>query len=124
MEQAAEVVLAEVDRDALSGVLTHLHRGGFGHLTRVFDPERGDPRAQLRRAGVEPPLGFVLEAGRVAVMISAAARAATAAGLLERLETARVWLAARAPAETSFPVLTPAGRAKAIRDEPGPSLDD
>jgi hypothetical protein len=47
-----DTLLALVPRHALSVVLTGFHRGGYGHVTRVFDPQRAPLGDQLARAGV------------------------------------------------------------------------
>lgn len=47
-----ESVVAVVDRDRLSGVLSALHGSGYGPNTRVLDGARGDLPAQLARAHV------------------------------------------------------------------------
>jgi hypothetical protein len=48
----SDTVLAVVPRAALSAVLTAFHRNGYGHVTRVLDPERAPVPDQLRRAGI------------------------------------------------------------------------
>lgn len=48
-----DTVLALVQRSRLSVVLTAFHREGYGHVTRVLDPERSPLTAQLLRAGVD-----------------------------------------------------------------------
>jgi hypothetical protein len=48
-----DTILALVNRSRLSVVLTAFHREGFGHVTRVLDPERSPLVEQLHRAGVE-----------------------------------------------------------------------
>jgi len=50
--ETGETVLAVMPRDRLTTALTMFHRGGFGHVIRVLDPERAPIRAQLMRAGV------------------------------------------------------------------------
>jgi hypothetical protein len=47
-----DTLLALIPRSALSVVLTAFHRQGYGHVTRVFDPERAPLGEQLGRAGV------------------------------------------------------------------------
>ena len=48
-----DTLLAIVPRVRLSAVLTAFHRDGYGHVTRVLDPERAPLRNQLGRAGVQ-----------------------------------------------------------------------
>lgn len=116
MERAADIVIAAVERAQLSAILTAIHRGGFGHLTRVLDPERGDVAGQLRRAGVAVPDGFALNGeSRVAVMISAAARANAATELLRRLGAVSVWTAGRSAAPSPLLVGSLTGRATSRR---------
>ena len=47
-----DTLLAVVPRSRLSSILTAFHRGGYGHRTRVLDPERSPLAQQLGRAGV------------------------------------------------------------------------
>ena len=47
-----ESVVAVVDRDRLSAVLSALHGSGYGPNTRVLDGARGDLAAQLARVSV------------------------------------------------------------------------
>jgi len=83
MGESGDTVVAVVERARLSGVLTAVHRGGYGHLVRVVDPERGEVGRQLQRAGIEPPAGWTAPAGdRVVVVVNAPARVAAAGGLL------------------------------------------
>lgn len=126
-----DVVVAAVDRAQLSFVLSAIHRNGYGHLTRVLDPERGDVAGQLRRAGIAVPAAFALDGGqRVAVMISAAARTLAAAELLHRLGAAPVWTTGRTTDPTplligSLSNLTAqAGRTRARRQQANESLAD
>ena len=102
-DKTVEIAIASIERSHLSVLLTAVHRGGFGHLTRVLDPARGDVAGQLRRAGAVIPDGFVLGESRVAVMISAPARVTAASELLERHGAQRVWTVERAGA--SAPLL-------------------
>lgn len=87
-----EIVVAVVDRGDLSTLLTSLHRYGFGHVTRVLDPERAEVGDQLRRAGVEVPSQMGKVAGnRLCVMVSAPARTRVAMDLLLRSGAAVAW---------------------------------
>jgi hypothetical protein len=47
-----DTLLALVPRARLSSMLTAFHRNGYGHVTRVLDPERAPLAQQLGRAGV------------------------------------------------------------------------
>jgi hypothetical protein len=125
MERAAEIVIAAVESANLSTILTAIHRGGLGHLTRVLDPKRGDVAGQLRRAGVEVPEGFSLGSdNRVAVMISAAARTPAATELLRRQGAIATWWVPRSagPAPLVFGSL--AGRSRSRRGLPTEALAD
>jgi hypothetical protein len=125
MERAAEIVIAAVEGANLSAILTAIHRSGFGHLTRVLDPKRGDVAGQLQRAGVEVPEGFNLGSdNRVAVMISAAARTTAATDLLRRLGAITTWSVARsaAPSPLLFGSLT--GRSRPRRPQSSEALAD
>jgi hypothetical protein len=92
---SGEIALGAVERGNLSAVLTAVHRGGFGNVTRVLDPQRGEIGGQLRRAGVAAPTEFALGEERVAVVINATARTAAALDLLRRVGADAVWPAAR-----------------------------
>jgi hypothetical protein len=129
--ESADVVVAAVDRASLSAVLTAIHRGGYGHLTRVLDPERGDVAGQLRRAGVAVPVGFAFDGThRVGVMIWSAARTPAAAALLHQLGASDVWSTGRTTAP--IPLLigslsnlsTQAGRSRSRRHQSNEPLAD
>jgi len=47
-----DTLIAVVPRSRLSAMLTAFHRNGYGHVTRVLDPERAPVAQQLGRAGV------------------------------------------------------------------------
>lgn len=86
MESASDsvAVVAAVRRDDLSYALSGIHGQGFGHVTRVFDPSRGDPIVLMRRAGVNVPNVFRLDASvEVAVVVAAPGRIERAAALLD-----------------------------------------
>lgn len=107
----ADIVIAAVEREDLSPMLTVLHRGGFGHLTRVLDPARGEVGGQLARAGATVPVGFMLgEGDRVAVMISAAARTPAATDLLRRFGAISIWTTQRTASASPILFGPPAGR--------------
>jgi hypothetical protein len=129
--ESADVVVAAVDRASLSAVLSAIHRSGYGHLTRVLDPERGDVTAQLRRAGIAVPVGFEFDGTqRVGVMISAAVRTPAAAALLRQLDASEVWTTGRTTAPIplligSLSNLTAqAGRASSRRHQSNEPLAD
>jgi hypothetical protein len=48
-----DTLLAIIPRPRLSETLTAFHRDGYGHVTRVLDPDRAPLANQLGRAGVE-----------------------------------------------------------------------
>ena len=96
MADGGEIVIGVVGRANLSAALTAVHRGGLGNVTRVLDPHRGEVTGQLRRAGVEVPTDFALDGdNRVAIMITASARAAAATELLRRHGAVATWTVAR-----------------------------
>jgi hypothetical protein len=90
-----DTVLATVPRALMAQLLTAIHRGGFGHLTKVLDEKRSPVTGQLERAGVEIPLGFIVEHDHTVVMISAPARTGTAIELLRRYGAESTWTAKR-----------------------------
>jgi len=47
-----DTLIAVIPRSRLSATLTAFHRNGYGHVTRVLDPERAPVAQQLGRAGV------------------------------------------------------------------------
>jgi hypothetical protein len=96
MADGGEIVIGVVGRASLSATLTAIHRGGFGNVTRVLDPKRGEATGQLRRAGVDVPIDFAIEGDeRVAIMITASARAAVATELLRRYGAVATWTVVR-----------------------------
>lgn len=95
-------MVAAVPRDALSDVLTAVHRSGYGHRSRVIDPQRGDVVGQFVRAGVAVPEHMDVDAHNdVLLVISAAARAATATALVLSQGATRAWLTDRPVTPTS-----------------------
>ncbi len=77
-----DTVLALVPRSNLSVVLTAFHRGGYGHVIRVLDPERAPICSQLHRAGIsEPRMPTVMAPDSVIVFIPAPERTSQAAAL-------------------------------------------
>jgi hypothetical protein len=96
MADGGEIVIGVVGRASLSATLTAIHRGGFGNVSRVLDPKRGEATGQLRRAGVDVPIDFAIEGDeRVAIMITASARAAVATELLRRHGAVSTWTVVR-----------------------------
>jgi len=82
-----ETVVAVIDRDRLSGVLSTLHGNGYGPNTRVLDGARGDLAAQIARSGVPGPGGDLVLGERpheaAAIFVHAPGRGARVAALLE-----------------------------------------
>jgi hypothetical protein len=114
-----EIVVAIVDRDRLSAALTGLHRSGYGHVTRVLDPDRADVAGQLERAGSEIPIGFGgVTRGQVIVMVSAPARTRVAAELLRRLGATKVWETERVAAMAAPVLFGSVNRRARARHEP------
>ena len=80
--ETGETVLAVMPRDRLTTALTMFHRGGFGHVIRVLDPERAPIRAQLTRAGVPGArLSRCCGASDVLLLVHAPARTGQAVAL-------------------------------------------
>jgi hypothetical protein len=75
-----ETVLALVPRQNLNAVLTGFHRGGYGHLIRVMDPERASLTSQLQRAGVADAR-LAGDGDQVVVFVPAPGRAPQAASI-------------------------------------------
>jgi hypothetical protein len=85
-----DTLLAIVPRVRLSAVLTAFHRDGYGHVTRVLDPERAPLPNQLGRAGVQssrlanaPLTDAVMLFVHAPMRTAAAAALAVAHGALE-----------------------------------------
>jgi len=76
-----DTVLARVTRPGLSVVLTAFHRGGYGHLLRVLDPERAPLVSQLERAGISDARMAVVGSNEVVVFIPAPQRTDQAAAI-------------------------------------------
>ena len=77
-----DTLLAVVPRSRLSSVLTAFHRGGYGHVTRVLDPERSPLPQQLGRAGIrESRLATADVHDAVVLFVSAPQRTTDAAAL-------------------------------------------
>jgi len=80
--ETGETVLAVMPRERLTTALTMFHRGGFGHVIRVLDPERAPIRGQLIRAGVpEARLMGCRGASDVLLLVHAPARTGQAVSL-------------------------------------------
>lgn len=76
----SETLLATIARDNLSVALTHFHRGGYGHVIKVMDPDRAPLADQLRRAGVETEsITRQWSSGRVLLFVPAPERSRQAA---------------------------------------------
>lgn len=77
-----ETVLAVMPREHLTTALAMFHRGGFGHVIRVLDPQRAPIRAQLIRAGVsEARLMRCCGTSDVLLLVHAPARTGQAVSL-------------------------------------------
>gem|GEM_PF-5699434 len=74
VSQQGDTVITRLSRAQLSGALTALHRGGFGHLTKVLDPGRSSISGQLSRLGITLPTGFTVNDDCVAVVVMAPAQ--------------------------------------------------
>jgi hypothetical protein len=116
MQESGNTVLGEISAGHLSYALTAIHRGGHGHHARVFNPERGDLRGQLRRAGIEVPPDLSSRFDdRVLVMLHSPGRVLQAETLLKSAGALRTYVVSRAGAETFvspvFPVSPQAVRA-------------
>ncbi len=89
----AEVVVAAVTADVLRDALPAIHRSGLGHTARVMRAERGDLRAQLRRAGVPVESGPERLANEdTLLMVAAAGRSPVAASLLLERGARHTWI--------------------------------
>ena len=77
-----DTLLALVPRARLSSMLTAFHRNGYGHVTRVLDPERAPLAQQLGRAGVrESRIAGTESADSVLLFVHAPKRTTEAAAL-------------------------------------------
>jgi hypothetical protein len=89
----ADVVVAAMTPDVLRDALPAIHRSGLGHTARVMRAERGDLRAQLRRAGVPVESGPArLAAEELVLMVAAAGRSPAAATLLLGSGAQATWI--------------------------------
>ena len=89
----ADVVVAAVTTDVLRDALPVIHRNGLGHTARVMRAERGDLRAQLRRAGVPVESGPErLTAEECLLLVAAAGRSPAAAALLLNRGARATWI--------------------------------
>ena len=88
-----ETVVATVRDDQLSTMLPLIHRNGLGNVARAIRAERGNPREQLRRAGVpiEQSPDHLIDAPRV-LFIAAGARSQRTADLLLQQGAIHVWI--------------------------------
>ncbi|MDQ4099600.1 MAG: hypothetical protein M3121_03765 [Chloroflexota bacterium] len=89
----ADVVVAAVSGDVLREALPAIHRDGLGHTARVMRAERGDLRAQLRRAGIPVESGPErLAAEDLLLTVAAAGRSPVAARLLLGAGARATWI--------------------------------
>ena len=89
----ADVVVAAVSGDVLREALPAIHRDGLGHTARVMRSERGDLRAQLRRAGIPVESGPErLAAEDLLLTVAAAGRSPGAARLLLGAGARATWI--------------------------------
>ncbi len=89
----ADVVVAAVSGDVLREALPAIHRDGLGHTARVMRSERGDLRAQLRRAGIPVESGPErLAAEDLLLTVAAAGRSPVAARLLLGAGARATWI--------------------------------
>ncbi len=89
----ADVVVAAMTPDALAEALPAVHHAGLGHTARLMRAERGDPRGQLRRAGIPVESGPARLASEGCLLtVAAAARSQAAAALLLRHGASAVWI--------------------------------
>lgn len=112
----ADTVLAVVPRSELSVALTAFHRGGYGHVIRVIDPERAPLPLQLGRAGVTG--ARIIEVGKdqVVVFVPAPQRTTQAATLALTNGAIDVELVTRGPATSESVAPALISRAGARRD--------
>jgi len=93
---AGDTVIGVVPREALAAVLSAVHRGGFGPLARLFDPERGPLDGQLRRAGLPAPAEAASsDRATVLLAVTAPGRAALVGDAISRAGAVRVYVTAR-----------------------------
>jgi hypothetical protein len=77
-----DTLIAVVPRSRLSAILTAFHRNGYGHVTRVLDPDRAPVAQQLGRAGVhESRVASADLADAVVLFVPAPKRTTDAAAL-------------------------------------------
>ena len=78
----SDTLIAVVPRARLSSMLTAFHRNGYGHVTRVLDPERAPVAQQLGRVGVhESRIASAELADSVILFVPAPKRTSDAAAL-------------------------------------------
>jgi len=112
-----EAVVGVFDRERLSSALVATHRAGFGPHARVLDPSRGDPAAQLRRAGFPPPF-TAGDLGPTAslILVTAPGRAAAASDALARAGARAVHTLRRGQEPAPAAVLVPPAYAPAAEE--------
>lgn len=77
-----DTLLALVPRSRLSSMLTAFHRNGYGHVTRVLDPDRAPLAQQLGRAGVGESRMATAEPGDAVLLFVHAPKRTTDAAAL------------------------------------------
>jgi len=77
-----DTLLAIIPRRRLSETLTAFHRDGYGHVTRVLDPDRAPLAKQLGRAGVQSSRLATLSLNDAVVLFVHAPMRTTAAAAL------------------------------------------
>lgn len=119
-----DVVVVILDREALGSVLPAVHRHGFGHVARVLTTERGALRVQLKRMGVPVEGAPVsIDDATTLLVLSAAARSSSAAGLLVRATAGPVWIVSRSGEWRAFDdAVTLVSPAPAVAPNPAPGV--
>ncbi|MCC6313984.1 MAG: hypothetical protein IT337_08205 [Thermomicrobiales bacterium] len=99
-----DTVLGIVERGELGGVLSAVHRGGFGPVARVFDGARSPLAAQLERAHLPAPpeTAAASSGGIVVVVVTAPGRAPLVAETLSRAGATQVYVTARSGVPASW----------------------
>lgn len=92
----SDSVVAIVPDDALSTILTHIHRAGLGHNARVLRPRATSLTMQLTRAGI--PTGQAPERvddAQALLLVMAAARSPMAADITIQHGASATWIVNR-----------------------------
>jgi hypothetical protein len=128
----ANVVIALGSENTLPAILSHIHQAGFGQNAFVLRPRRSSIQRQLDRLGI--PTGRMpgrVDAAEAALVIHAAARAASAADITRQHGASATWIVAPngtwnlvdddvAPARHDVipsPVIVPSSGIVAVPDE-------